>query len=101
MIVSSGAKKPAIHGTAYVAPSATLSGDVTVEEGCAILFGAVVSAEGAPVVIGANSVVMENAIVKSSGGNVTQFPCAIGESCIIGPGAYVVGATIEPGVFIG
>ncbi len=100
MIVSSGTKKPTIHASAYVAPTATISGDVTVEEGCAVLFGAVISAEGAPVTIGANSVVMENAIVKSSGGKVMQFPCSVGESCIIGPGAYVVGATIEPGSFI-
>jgi carbonic anhydrase/acetyltransferase-like protein (isoleucine patch superfamily) len=100
MIVSSGTKKPTIHASAYVAPNATVSGDVTIEEGCAILFGAVVTAEGAPIVIGANSVVMENAVVKSSGGKAIQFPCSIGESCIVGPGAYIVGATIEPGVFI-
>lgn len=100
MIVSSGTKKPKIDASAYVAPTATVSGDVTIEEGCAILFGAVISSEGAPIVIGAKTVVMENAIVKSSGGKVMQFPCTIGESCIIGPGAYVVGATIEPGVFI-
>jgi carbonic anhydrase/acetyltransferase-like protein (isoleucine patch superfamily) len=100
MIVSSGTKKPNIHASAYVAPSATISGDVTIEEGCAILFGAVISAEGAPVTIGANSVVMENAVVKSSGGKVMQFPCSVGESCIVGPAAYIVGATIEPGAFI-
>jgi carbonic anhydrase/acetyltransferase-like protein (isoleucine patch superfamily) len=100
MIVSSGTKKPNIHASAYVAPTATVSGDVTIEEGCAVLFGAIVSAEGAPIVIGANSVVMENAIIKSSGGKVMQFPCSIGESCIIGPGAYVIGATVEPGVFV-
>lgn len=100
MIISSGTKKPNVHASAYVAPTATVSGDVTIEEGCAVLFGAVISAEGAPVVVGANSVVMENAVVKSSGGKVMQFPCTIGESCIIGPAAYVVGATIEPGAFI-
>ncbi len=100
MIVSSGTKKPNIHAGAYVAPTATISGDVTIEEGCAVLFGAIISAEGAPIVIGANSVVMENAVIKSSGGKVMQFPCSIGESCMIGPGAYVIGATIEPGVFI-
>jgi carbonic anhydrase/acetyltransferase-like protein (isoleucine patch superfamily) len=100
MMISSGTKKPKVHESAYVAPTAVLSGDVTVEEGCAILYGAVITAEGAPVTIGANSVVMENAVLKSSGGKVMQFPLNIGESCIIGPGAYIVGATIEPGCFI-
>jgi carbonic anhydrase/acetyltransferase-like protein (isoleucine patch superfamily) len=100
MILSSGTKKPNVHASAYIAPTAVISGDVTVEEGCAILYGAVITAEGAPITIGANSVVMENAVLKSSGGSVMQFPLSIGESCIIGPGAYVVGATVEPGCFI-
>lgn len=100
MIVSSGTKKPNVHASAYVAPNAVVSGDVTIEEGCAVLFGAVISAEGAPVVIGANSVIMENAVLKSSGGSAMQFPLSVGESCIVGPGAYVVGATLEPGCFV-
>ena len=100
MIISSGTKKPNIHASAYVAPDALVSGEVTIEEGCAILFGAVVTAEGAPITIAANCVVMENAVLKSSGGTAMQFPLSIGESCIIGPGAYVVGATLEPGCFI-
>lgn len=100
MIISSSTQKPKVHPTAYVAPNATLSGDVTIEEDCAILYGAVITAEGAPIVVGANTVVMENAVLRSSGGSAVQFPLTIGESCIIGPGAYVVGATLEPGVFI-
>jgi len=100
VIVSSNAKKPNIHASAYVAPNAVVSGEVTIEEGCAVLFGAVISSEGAPIVIGANSVVMENAVLKSSGGTSIAFPLTVGESCIIGPGAFVVGATIEPGAFI-
>lgn len=101
MILSSSTKKPSVHASAYIAPNAVISGDVTIEEGCAVLFGAVITSEGAPVVIGANSVVMENAVLKASGGAVLQFPLTVGESCIIGPGAFVVGATIEPGALIG
>ena len=100
MIVSSNAKRPQIHASAYVAPTAVVSGDVTIEEGCAVLFGAIVTSEGAPIVIGSNSVVMENAVLKSSAGTASGFPLHVGKNCIIGPGAYVVGATIEPGVFI-
>jgi carbonic anhydrase/acetyltransferase-like protein (isoleucine patch superfamily) len=100
MIISSGTKKPNIHASAYVSPSATISGEVTIEEGCAVLHGAVISSEGAPVSIGANTVIMENAVLKGSGGSVMQFPLTIGESCIVGPGAFLVGATIEPGCFI-
>ena len=100
MMISSGTKKPNVHASVYVAPNAVVSGDVTIEEGCAVLFGAVITAEGAPITIGANCVIMENAVLKSSGGSVMQFPLSIGESCIVGPGAYVVGATIEPGCMV-
>ncbi len=100
MIVSSGTKKPNIHASAYVAPSAVVSGDVTIEEGCAVLHGAVITSEGAPVAIGANTVIMENAVLRASGGSAMQFPLSVGESCIIGPGAFLSGATIEPACFI-
>jgi carbonic anhydrase/acetyltransferase-like protein (isoleucine patch superfamily) len=100
MILSSGTKKPKIHSSAYVAPSAILSGEVTVGAGCAILHGAVITAEGAPVAIGDETVVMENAVIKASGGSATQHPVSIGKDCIVGPHAYVVGATIEDGCFV-
>jgi carbonic anhydrase/acetyltransferase-like protein (isoleucine patch superfamily) len=100
MILSSGTKKPTIHSTAYVAPSAVVSGDVQIGAGCAILHGAVLSAEGASLTVGANTVVMENAVVKASGGTASQFPVAIGERCIVGPHAYIAGATIGNGCFV-
>ena len=101
MIVSSGTKKPKIHSSAYVAPSATISGDVTIGADCAVLHGAVIVAEGAAVTIGKETVVMENAVLKASGGSACEFPLTIGDRCIVGPHAYVVGATIGSGCFVG
>jgi carbonic anhydrase/acetyltransferase-like protein (isoleucine patch superfamily) len=100
MIFSSGAKKPKIDPSAYVAPSATISGDVTIGAECAVLHGAVITAEGAPVTIGAQSVIMENAVLKASGGSALQYPLSIGDRCVVGPHAYVVGATIGNGCFV-
>lgn len=100
MISSTGTKKPKIHSGAYVASTATVSGDVSIGAGCAILHGAVVSAEGAPVSIGADTVIMENAVIKSSGGSALTFPVTIGDRCIIGAQAYVSGATIGEGAFV-
>ena len=100
MILSSATKKPKIHASAYVAPGATVSGDVEIGAGCAILHGAVLVAEGAPLRIGADTVVMENAVIKASGGSVIVFSCTIGDKCIVGPHAYVVGASIGNGCFI-
>jgi carbonic anhydrase/acetyltransferase-like protein (isoleucine patch superfamily) len=100
VILSSGTKRPKIHSSAYVAPSATISGDVTIGAESAVLHGAVITAEGAPVTIGAHTVVMENAVLRASGGSVLQYPLAVGDRCIVGPHAYVAGATIGNGCFV-
>ena len=101
MIFSSGTKRPKIHSSAYVAASAIVSGDVTIGAGCAVLHGAVLSAEGAPLSVGEQSVIMENAVLKASGGSALSFPLAVGNRCIVGPHAYVVGATIGNGCTLG
>jgi carbonic anhydrase/acetyltransferase-like protein (isoleucine patch superfamily) len=100
VIVSSGTKKPKIHSSAYVAPTATISGDVTIGADCAVLHGAVIVSEGAPVTVGKETVIMENAVLKASGGSALQFPLSVGDRCIVGPHAYVVGATVGNGCFV-
>jgi carbonic anhydrase/acetyltransferase-like protein (isoleucine patch superfamily) len=100
MILSSGTKRPKIHSSAYVAPGATIAGDVTIGAECAVLHGAVITAEGAAITIGAHTVIMENAVLKASGGSALQFPLSVGDRCIVGPHAYVVGATIGNGCFV-
>ncbi len=93
MILSSGGKKPKIHSTAYVAPNATIGGDVTIDAGTAVLYGAVVVAEGSPVTVGKDCVVMENAVVKST----PKFALKLGDECFVGPHATVIGVTLANG----
>ncbi|GAA4164692.1 hypothetical protein GCM10022286_26770 [Gryllotalpicola daejeonensis] len=87
---------PRVHPTAVVAPSAVISGDVEIGEGVQVLHGAVITAEGGGVRIGASTIVMENAVVRGVTGNAVT----IGDHCLVGPHAYVSGATIEPEVFL-
>ncbi len=101
MILSSGTRRPKIHPSAYVAPTATISGEVTIGADCAILHGVVIVAEGAPVTIGSNCVVMEHAVIRASGGSALQFAVTVADACIIGPHAYVAGATLETGCMLG
>ena len=42
---------PQVHASAFVAPTATLVGDVIVEEGASIWYGAVIRADYAPVIV--------------------------------------------------
>jgi hypothetical protein len=49
-----------------VAPTAVLSGDVRVGPGSCVLHGAVLNADGGAVRIGANCVIMENAVLRGT-----------------------------------
>ena len=44
---------PSVHPEAYVAPTAVLSGQVSIGAGSCIMHGTVLAAEGGPVQIGA------------------------------------------------
>ena len=45
-------KRPTVHPDAFIAPTATLIGDVTVEEGASIWYGAVLRADICTIVVG-------------------------------------------------
>jgi carbonic anhydrase/acetyltransferase-like protein (isoleucine patch superfamily) len=89
-------KRPRIHESAYVAPTATICGDVTVGANSRVLFGAVVTAEGGAVEIGAECIVMENAVVRGT----PKHPVRIGDHVLVGPRAYLTGCTVEDNVFL-
>jgi carbonic anhydrase/acetyltransferase-like protein (isoleucine patch superfamily) len=95
-LFASGGSAPQVHPDAYVAPTATLSGEVVVEAGAAILFGAVLTAEGGPVRIGPDCVVMENAVLRGT----RNHALVLGARVLVGPRAYLTGCRIEDEVFL-
>jgi len=96
MLIEHRGASPRIDPSAYVAPTAVISGDVTIGADVRVLHGAVVTAEDGSVTIGARVVVMEHALVR---GRATH-PVSIGDDVMIGPHAHVNGATIADEVFI-
>ena len=87
--------RPRIHRDAVVAQTAVVSGDVTIGADCQLLHAAVVTAEGGPIILGENVIVMENAVIRGSAAN----PVHIGDHTLIGPGATVSGATVGEEVY--
>lgn len=97
MIFAYGSHVPSVDPDAWVAPDATVSGNVVIGAGCRILHGARIVAEGGgSIVLGRFCIVMENAVVRST----ARHPCAIGSHCLVGPGSHIVGAVIADEVFI-
>jgi len=84
---------PQASESAYIAPTAVLAGDVTVGPHSRVLFGAVITAEGGPVEIGRNCVIMEHAVVRGVPGQVTR----IGDEVLVGPHVHLTGCVIEGG----
>ena len=96
MIIDHNGDSPKIDPSAWIAPNATVCGNVTVGPGCRIMYGAQIVAESGSISIGRECIIMENAVLRSS----TRHPMTIGNNCLIGPNAHVVGCTVEDEVFI-
>ena len=96
MLIEHLGERPRVDPTAYIAPTAVLSGEVIVGPRCRILFGAVLTAEGGSIEIGSQCIVMENAVVRGS----KPYPTRIGDNVLVGPRAYLTGCTVADDVFL-
>jgi carbonic anhydrase/acetyltransferase-like protein (isoleucine patch superfamily) len=96
VLIEHEGKRPRVAESAYVAPTAVLSGDVTIGDESRVLFGAVLTAEGGAIEVGSRCIVMEQALVRGRAGH----PVRLGDHVLVGPHAHINGAVIEPGVFL-
>jgi len=113
---------PTVHPDAWIAPTATLIGNVTVEAHASVWYGAVIRADFAPVVLREGCNVQDNSVIHTAvngvdigaGATVGHLcmvhDCTIGAQAIIGNGATVLdgakigarsmiaaGSTVTPG----
>jgi carbonic anhydrase/acetyltransferase-like protein (isoleucine patch superfamily) len=82
---------PRIDPSAFVAPTATLVGDVIVEAGASVWYGAVIRADYAPVIVRRGANVQDNAVVHGPPGLTTD----VGPGATIGHNCVVHGAILE------
>lgn len=97
-IISVRGKTPVIGKNCYIAPTATIIGDVTLGDGCSIWFGAVLRGDVAPIRLGRNVNVQDNVVIH---GTYERFATTVGDNVSIGHGAIVHGATVKDRVLIG
>ena len=88
---------PTVGENVFLAPSATLIGEVRIDEGVAIMFGAIVRADRAAISVGSGSNLQDNVVIHGDPG----FPTVIGSDVSVGHGAIVHGATVENNCLIG
>jgi carbonic anhydrase/acetyltransferase-like protein (isoleucine patch superfamily) len=80
-------KEPQIHESAYIAPTAVIIGDVKIEAGVNVWFGAVLRGDWGSIRVGKNTSIQENVTIHVE----IESPVIIGEDCIIGHHSMVHG----------
>jgi len=105
MLVEFGGKRPRIHKTAFVHPTATVIGDVTIGEHSSVWPGAVVRGDFESIRIGRCTCIQDNAVVHSGdlydGKKTRYLPVKIGNYVIVGHNALLHGCTVEDNCIVG
>ena len=97
MMIPFGGKTPQDCGAAFVAPNATVLGDVVLEKGSSVWYGAVLRGDDGTLTLGENTNVQDNAVLHCDpGGAVT-----LGKNVTVGHSALVHGCTVGDNVLIG
>jgi carbonic anhydrase/acetyltransferase-like protein (isoleucine patch superfamily) len=102
-------REPAISPSAWIAPTATLVGDVTVEGGASVWYGAVLRADFGPIVIRRGANIQDGSVlhggpdpVTTVGEGATIGHLCVVHGCVIGAEALIGnGSTILDGAVIG
>jgi carbonic anhydrase/acetyltransferase-like protein (isoleucine patch superfamily) len=107
--------RPTIGKEVFIAPSASVIGDVVVGESSSVWFGVVLRGDVFPIRIGARTNIQDNSVVHVTGGktmttigddvtvghSVIVHGCKVGNRCLVGMGSIVLdGAVIEDECFI-
>ena len=108
-------KRPRVHPTAFVAPTAVLVGDVTVEENASVWYNAVLRADFNTIVVRRGANVQDGSVLHVThdtwpleigdevtvGHSVTLHGCVIEGPALIGMGAVILdGARLAPNVIV-
>jgi carbonic anhydrase/acetyltransferase-like protein (isoleucine patch superfamily) len=96
MLYRHRSQEPRVDPSASIASTAVLAGDVTIGANCTIGHGALLVAEGSPIILGTYVVVREQALLRST----ATHPLHIGDHVLVGPQARLYGCHIEDEAFL-
>jgi carbonic anhydrase/acetyltransferase-like protein (isoleucine patch superfamily) len=88
---------PQLHEGVFLAETATVIGNVTLEEGVNVWYSAVIRGDEGSIRVGKNSNVQDNATLHTA----PDLPLVIGENVTVGHNAIVHGCTVGDNTMIG
>ena len=97
MIMGLKGKQPETEKASFIAENATIIGDVKLEEGTTVWYGAVIRGDGESIRVGKNTNIQDNTVVHVDPDN----PVSIGEGVTIGHSCIIHGCTIGDNCLIG
>ena len=97
MVITYNQRTPRIGQHVYIAPTAVVLGDVTIDDGASVWFNAILRGDLAPISIGAHTNIQDNCTIHTD----LDLPARIGENVTIGHNAVIHGCTIDDDCLIG
>ena len=92
-----GKREFATTADVVILPGARVSGDVALGRGCSVWYNAVIRGDVAPIRIGEDTNIQDNAVLQTSAG----CPLELGSGISVGHGAILHGCRVEDNVLIG
>jgi carbonic anhydrase/acetyltransferase-like protein (isoleucine patch superfamily) len=95
MLLRHRGQEPVVDPSAFVAPTATLVGDVRVGPRARVMYGAVLDAEAARVEVGECAIVCEHAVLRATAAGGTPRPVVLADHVFVGPHATLLGCRVD------
>ncbi len=92
-----GGHRPKVDPDAYIAPTAVLIGEVEIEAGASVWFGAVLRADEAAIKVGRGANIQDNVVIHCA----ENLPTVIEKDATIGHSAQLEGCVVEEGALVG
>lgn len=96
-VLSIAGKTPRFGERVFLAPTAAITGDVTMAEDSSAFYGVSVRGDRAPITVGAGTNLQDNVTVHVD----DDSPCRIGAGVSVGHGAVVHGCTLGDHTLVG
>lgn len=97
MIYALGGRQPVLAADAWIAPGATVIGDVHLDADCSVWFGAVLRGDVERLAIGRGTNIQDNSVLHSDPG----APLTVGEYVTVGHMVMIHGCTVGDGSLVG
>ena len=91
---------PQVDDSGYIAPNATLVGNVHVGPDSRIMYNAVLDAEASRIEIGECTIICENAVLRATAVGDVSHPVRVGDNVFVSPHSTLLGCRIEEASYI-